>query len=154
MEALLRNQSRSQSISEPTANVTMYDITKNEFKELAPFPYEVCDMATAKYGENVILAGGLEPSSIGSRRSTVLSYNVETQKTTELPPMTESRSECCAVVDGNSLVVMGGENQKIRRKGKDVFCLSSVETLNFQTSKWSNLPAMKQARKGFIAEIV
>ena len=145
---------RNQSRSEPTANVTMYDITKNEFKELAPLPYEVCDMATAKYGENVILAGGVEPSPDGSRRSTVLSYNVETQKTTALPPMMESRSECCAVVDGNSLVVMGGENQKIYGKRKSVFCLSSVETFNFQTSKWSNLPAMKQARKGFIAEIV
>ena len=31
-----------------TANVTMYDITKNEFKELEPLPYEVRDMATVK----------------------------------------------------------------------------------------------------------
>ena len=35
--------------SEPaTANVTMYDITKNEFKELEPLPYEVCNMAHVK----------------------------------------------------------------------------------------------------------
>ena len=45
--------------SEPaTANVTMYDITKNEFKEIEPLPYGVCNMATVKYGENVVLVGG------------------------------------------------------------------------------------------------
>jgi hypothetical protein len=144
----------SEKTEASTANVTMYDITKNEFKELAPLPYEVCDMATAKYEENVILAGGFESSSDGSRRNTVVSYNLQTQKSTMIPPMKDSRSDCCAVVDGDSLVVMGGENQKIRRKGKDLFCLDSVETFNFKTSEWSSLPAMKGKRKGFIAEIV
>ena len=80
-----------------SANVTMYDITKNEVKELAPLPYGVCNMATVKFGKNVVLAGGYSYGC--SIRNTVISYNIETQKSTELPPMENCRSECCAVVD-------------------------------------------------------
>jgi hypothetical protein len=129
-----------------TANVTMFDITKNEFKELAPLPYAVCNMATVKYGENVILAGGLSSRCYRDDKDTILTYNIETEDSTKLPPMTHSRSECCAVVDGNSLVVMGGQD----RNGS----LKSVKAFDFKTSKWSDLPSMKEARRGFIAEIV
>jgi N-acetylneuraminic acid mutarotase len=101
----------------------MYDITKNEFKELAPLPYVVCNMATVKYGENVILAGG--SNEMGNVKTTVVSYNIETQKSTMLPPMKQSRSQCCAVVDGNSIVVMGG----IRQNGT---ALNSVEAFDFK----------------------
>ena len=129
------------------ADVTMYDITKNEFKQLEPLPYGVQNMATVKYGENVVLAGGtgLYGSSICSKK-TVISYNIETQKSTELPPMKNYRSECCAVVDGNSLVVMGGRDKNDYQK--------SVEVFDFKTSKWSYLSSMNRARRAFIAEIV
>ena len=129
-----------------TAKVTMYDITNNEFKELAPLPYEVLNMATVKYGENVILVGGSGRPFFRYEKNTILSYNIETQENTKLPPMKHSRSECCAVVDGNSLVVMGG-------RGPDTI-LNSVKALDFKTSKWSNLPSMKEARRGFTAEIM
>ena len=39
-----------------SANVTMYDITKNEVKELAPLPDGAGKMATVRFGENVVLA--------------------------------------------------------------------------------------------------
>ena len=129
-----------------TANVTMYDITKNEFKELTPLPYEVCNMATVKLGENVILAGGAGQYPYDNKKTTVVSYNIETEESTELPPMKQMRCKCCAVVDGNSLVVMGGEG------GNGT--LNSVEAFDFKTSTWSDLPSMNEARKGFIAEIV
>ncbi|CAB3990979.1 kelch 5 [Paramuricea clavata] len=132
---------------EVTAKVTMYDITKNEFKELAPLPYKVCNMATVKCGENVILAGGSNEPILVNAKKTVVSYNTETQKSTMLPPMKHGRFECCAVVDGHSIVVMGGY-------GQDGTPLSSVEAFDFKTSKWSKLPSMKEARRGFIAEIV
>ena len=132
-----------------SANVTMYDIIKNEFKELEPLPYEVCNMATAKFGENVILAGG-KCKSCYEYKNTVISYNIKTQKSTELPPMKNKRSECRAIVEGNSLVVMGG---KYARKMKD-YCHSSVEVFDFKTSTWSDFPSMKRARSAFIAEIV
>ncbi|XP_028400921.1 kelch-like protein diablo [Dendronephthya gigantea] len=130
-----------------TAIVTMYDLTKNEFKELAPLPYSVCNMATAKYEENVVLAGGSDNYLLGDVKNTVISYNIETQKSVMLPPMKCSRSECCAVVDGDSLVVMGGENRRFK-------CLNSVEEFNFRTSKWTGLPSMKTERKAFVAEVI
>jgi N-acetylneuraminic acid mutarotase len=132
--------------NQATANVTMYDITKNEFKELAPLPYEVCNMATVKCGENVILAGGAAIYPGSDTKTTVISYNIETEESTELPPMKQERCECCAVVDGNSLVVMGG--------GVGWQTQNLVEAFDFKTSKWSDLPSMNQGRKGFIAEIV
>jgi N-acetylneuraminic acid mutarotase len=136
-----------ESWDKATAKVTMYDITKNEFKELAPLPYVVCNMATVKLGENVVLVGGSNGPFIGNEKNTVVSYNIETEESTELPPMKHNRSECCAVVDGNSLLVMGGY-------GQDGAPLNSVEAFDFKTSKWSDLPSMNEARRGFIAEIV
>ena len=62
--------------------------------------------------------------------------------------MKTARSECCAVVDGNSLVVMGG------RGGGFNLITSSVEVFDFKTSIWSDLPSMNRARRAFIAEIV
>ena len=125
-------------------NVTMFDITKNEVKELAPLPYRVCNMATVKFGENVVLAGGFGDYV---RKNTVISYNIDTQKSTELSPMENYRSECCAVVDGNSLVVMGGRDWKNNLQ-------SSVAALDFKTSKWRYLPSMNEAREAFTAKIV
>ena len=129
-----------------TAKVTMYDITKNEFKELAPLPYGLYNMATVKFGDSIILVGGSDGFIVLNEKNTVVSYNIETQKSTMLPPMKNSRSACCAVVDGNSLVVMGGRGQN--------GALNSVEEFDFKTSKWSFLRSMKEARREFIAEIV
>ena len=43
----------------PVSSVVMYDITKNEFQELAPVPYPVASMATVKWGDdNIIITGG------------------------------------------------------------------------------------------------
>jgi hypothetical protein len=141
------------------AKVIMYDITKNEIKKLAPLPYKVFNMATVKYEENVILAVGMVSSLDEFRKNTVVSYNIETEKSAMLPPMKNGRSECCAVVDGNTLVVMGGESLEKRPDGwgnqlNGIFPLNSVEAFDFKTFKWRDLPSMNVARKGFIAEIV
>jgi hypothetical protein len=135
-----------------SCNVTMYDITKNEFQELAPLPHGESNMATVKLGENVVLAGCYTSTrtyygTIMSSRRNVVSYNIETQKSTTLPPTSYSRSECCAVVDGNSLIVMGGRDLHTGT-------LDSVEALDFRSSEWRNLPSMKEARYGFTAEII
>ena len=127
-----------------SANVTMYDITENKVEESAPLSYRVFNMATVKCGGNVALAGGCGDYV---RKNTVISYNIDTQKSTELPPMENYRSECCAVVDGNSLVVMGGRDWENDLQ-------SSVAALDFKTSKWKNLPWMNEARGAFSAEIV
>ena len=136
-----------QGTDQARARVTMYDITKNEFKELAPLPYEVCNMAAVKCGENVVLAGGSNKyDSYQGAKNTVVSYNIEKQESTELPPMKENRTECRAVLDGNTLVVMGGRTHNAFHK--------SVEAFDFKTSEWSDLPSMKESRWAFIAEIV
>jgi hypothetical protein len=130
-----------------TANVTMYDIPRNEFKELKPLPYGVCNMATVMFGEYVILAGGSDEYNYRRNiKNTVVSYNIETQESTELPPMKVKRCECRAVADGKTIVVMGG--------GSDYNTLDSVEAFDFDTSEWSHLQSMREARKAFIAEIV
>ena len=103
-------------------------------------------MATVKLGENLILVGGSKGPFLRDGKNTVVSYNIETEESTMLPPMKHSRSACCAVVDGNSLVVMGGRGQN--------GALNSVEEFDFKTSKWSFLRSMKEARREFIAEIV
>jgi hypothetical protein len=133
-----------------SSNVTMYDITKNEFQQLAQLPHGECNIATVKLGENVILAGCYTPSQFyygTGMRKNVVSYNIETQKSTTLPPMSYSRSEYCAVVDGNSLIVMGGRHLHTAP-------FDSVEALDFRSPKWRNLPSMKEARYGFTAEII
>ena len=129
-----------------TAKVTWYDISKNEFKELKPLPCEVCNMATVKCGQNVFLVGGSASYPDGNVKNTVVSYNIETQESTELPPMKQNRYACRAVVDGNLLIVMGGRFQNRS--------LNSVEALDFKNSQWSDLPPMNGSRWGFIAEIV
>jgi hypothetical protein len=133
-----------------SCNVTMYDITKNEFQQLASLPHGACNMATVKFGENVIVAGcSTQSLSVyGQIVINVVSYNIETQRSTKLAPMNYNRSECCAVVDGNSLIVMGG----YQLRGGAL--LNSVEAFDFRSSKWRNLPSMKEARRGFIAEII
>ena len=133
--------------SKATAKVTMYDITMNTFQELAQLPYKVFNMATVNFGENVVLAGGSDQFYFADVKSTVVSYDIKTQKSAMLPPMKHTRSQCCAVVDGNSLVVMGGIKQ-------GAAALNSVEAFDFRSSKWRSLPSMKEARKAFIAEIV
>ena len=131
-----------------TDKVTMYDITRNEFKELAPLPYKVCHMATVKYEGNVILACGFERSESNVLSiNTIVKYNVETQKSTMVPPVKQKRSRCCAIVDGHSLVVMGGKTQN----GDPV---DLVRQIDLRSPSWECLPSMKTARAAFIAAVV
>ena len=122
-----------------SVNVTVYDIAKNEFKELEPLPYGVYNMVTVRYKENVIQ----------DSKNTVISYDIETQKSAELPAMGDFRSECCAIVDGNSLVVIGGKKSYNQR-----YIFQSVETFDFKSSKWRLLPSMNEARRACYVEIV
>ena len=115
-----------------SANVRMYDLTKNEFKELEALPYGMYNMATVRYRENVIVAGNTDIFASRRDKNAVISYNIRTQNSTELPPMNNARSECCAVVDGNSLVVMGGEGEQ---GYYDRGCIQSAEAFDFKSSK-------------------
>ena len=74
-------------------------------------------------------------------------YDCKTGKITALPPMLEKRWECCAVITGDTIVVMGGEN------GKDA-TFSSVECFTMGGFTWEYLPAMNEARQAATAQVL
>ena len=132
-----------------TSRVTMYDITKNEFQELAKLHYGAHNMATTMSGENVLLVGCFNYPRNCYERCNVMSYNLETQKCMTLTPMSQTRSQCSAVIDENSLVVMGGMQPSYQNRLQN-----TMEALDLRSSKWRELPSMNEARQGFIAETI
>jgi N-acetylneuraminic acid mutarotase len=120
------------------ASVLLYDITKNECKELAALPYPVSEMATVKWGDDsVIIAGGVDSNRQPLNK--VLLYNIKTQKSRMLPDMKYKRKGCVAAVVGDTVIVMGGQDE--RRK-----YLKSVECFQFDRYSWQELPEMQEAR--------
>ena len=67
------------------SSVVLYDIKNNVCKQLAPLPYEVSDMATVRWGDNVVVIGGADKR--GEPSNTVIMYNVKTEQSHMLPPM-------------------------------------------------------------------
>jgi hypothetical protein len=127
------------------SSVVLYDIKKNECKQLVPLPYEVSDMAAVRWGDNVIVIGGVDKR--GKVLDTVIIYNVKTERSCMLPPMRCKRGRCTAVVIGNNIVVLGGEDEQWRD-------LKSVEAFNFESYTWQELPEMSQARWRHTAVVV
>ena len=77
----------------------------------------------------------------------VFMYNIKTGKITVLPSLLEKRRSCCAVITGNTIVVMGGEDEE----GED---LDTVESFTMGGSTWEYLPAMNKARSYAVAEVL
>ena len=118
------------------SSVVLYDIKSNVCKQLAPLPYEVSDMATVRWGDNVVVIGGTDKHS--NILDTVIMYTVKTEQSHVLPPMRCKRKACTAVVVGNNIVVLGGYGEEE--------VLNSVESFNFERNTWQELPEMSQAR--------
>ena len=126
------------------SSVVLYDIKKNECKQLSPLPYEVSDMATVTWGDNIVVIGGTDKH--GNKLNTVIIYNVKTEQSHILPPMKFTRCGCTAVVIQNNIVVLGGSDES----GK----LKSVEAFNFERYTWEELPEMSQERSHHTAVVV
>jgi hypothetical protein len=126
------------------SSVVLYDIKKNECKQLAPLLYEVCQMATVRWGDNIVVVGGLDKHD--KTLDTVIIYNVKTEQNHLLPPMRCKRWGCAAVVIGNNIVVLGGSSGYVAVK--------SVESFNFESYTWQELPEMSQARWCHTAVVV
>ena len=125
--------------------VLLYDITKNECKELVPLPYPVSAMGAVKWGEdNVMLVGGAD--SNGQSLNKVLIYNIKTQKSHMLPDMKYKRQGCVAVVVEDTVIVMGGVDERGNY-------LKSAESFRFDRFIWEELPEMLQARWGATAVV-
>ena len=126
-------------------SVVLYDIKKNEWKQLAPLPYEVSEMSTLRWGDNIVVIGGLDKD--GTALDTVIIYNVKTEQYHMLPRMRCKRAGCAAVVIGNNIVVLGGRGERGRE-------LKSVEVFNFESYTWQELPEMSEQRWYHTAVVV
>ena len=129
------------------SSVVLYDIKNNVCKQLTALPYEVCLMATVRWGDNVTVIGGLDKH--GNILNTVMIYNVKTQQSHMLPPMRCKRLGCTAVVVGNNIVVLGGRGEQGRLNS-----LKSAECFNFERYTWQELPEMSEARFWHSAVVV
>ena len=96
-------------------------------KQLTPLPYEVNDMATVKWEDNVVVIGGIDKRNRALRTAVI--YSVKTEESRMLPPMRYRRYGCTAVVVGNNIVVLGGRGEQGRE-------LKSVESFNFELNTW------------------
>ena len=126
------------------SSVVLYDIKKNECKQLAPLPYEASLMATVRSGDTIVVIGGHDKR--GKELDTVIIYNVKTEQSHLLPSMRCKRWACTAVVIENNIVVLGGFGER----GE----LKSVEAFNFERNTWEELPEMSQARSKHTAVAV
>ena len=121
------------------SSVVLYDIKKNECKQLAPLPYEVSKMATVRWGDNIVVIGGLDKRGKALDTCTFIIYNVKTEQSHLLPSMRCKRQGCTAVVIGNNIVALGGWDERGH-------VLKSVEAFNFESYSWQELPEMSRAR--------
>jgi N-acetylneuraminic acid mutarotase len=126
------------------SSVVLYDIRKNECKQLAPLPYEVSRMATVRWGDNIVVIGGLDKRN--NELDTVIIYNAKTEQSHLLPSLRCKRWGCTAVVIRNNIVVLGG----VGEQGP----LKSVEAFNFESYSWQELPEMSEARFWHTAVVV
>ena len=134
---LIAGGSTSNSSKDNLSSVVLYDTKKKECKQLAPLPYEVSDMATVRWGDNIVVIGGLNKD--GNALNAVIMYNVKTEESHVLPSMRCKRWGCTAVVIRNNIVVLGGRNEQRND-------LKSVEAFNFERYHWEELPEMSQTR--------
>jgi hypothetical protein len=134
---LIVGGSTTERYQDNLSSVVLYDIKKNEYQQMTPLPYEVNEMATVRWGDNIVVIGGVDKH--GKALDTVIIYNVKTEQSHLLPSMRCKRRGCAAVVIGNNIVVLGGVDGQRR-------ILKSVEAFNFESYNWKQLPEMSQAR--------
>ena len=78
-------ESTSENYEDNRSSVVLFDMKKKECKQLAPLPYEVSDMATVRWEDNIVVIGGADKDE--NTLDTVIVYNVKTGQSHVLPPM-------------------------------------------------------------------
>ena len=144
-ELLIMGGSTNGRLDGVTKTVLLYNTVTNALRELHPLPFPMCDMATVKHGEDVIIIGGTNKN--GEYLNTVLKYNCKKNEFQQLPGMKYKRSECAAVISGNKVFVMGGYNEE---QGY----LSSVECFDLDDQVWYELASMNEAKNKIAAVLV
>ena len=126
-------------------SVLEFDPYKNECKRMPPLPYTLTRMATVHWRDQAVLLGGLDKAGIA--RNDVFMYDCKTGKITVLPSMLEKRRAGYAVITANTIVMMGGKNEKGQY-------LNSVECFTMGGSTWEHLPDMNITRWYAVAEVL
>ncbi len=128
-----------------TSSVLEYDITNNVCKQLVPLSYAVSEAASVRFGDNMIVIGGVTSSGDPLRWCSM--YNVKTQLRDSFPGLNKGRRGCVAAVLGNYIMVMGGEELEHGKKGK-VWrrVLASVERFCFERYSWTEVRSMNEFR--------
>ena len=126
-------------------SVLEFDPKRNECKEMPKLPSALKRMATVRWRDEVVVLGGIDKDD--QTLNDVFMYNARTGKTTALPSMLEKRNYCCAVITGNTVVVMTGQNEEGEY-------LSSVECFTMGDSTWEYLPPMNKPRSAAVAEVL
>ena len=115
--------------------VLEFDLITREFKVMPSLPHPVKLMTGVRWGDQAVLIGGYCKFGLSK---IVLMYDSKTGHITELPPMSEKRNSCAAVITGNTIVVMGGRGESGRLRSVEAFTLSGYS--------WRYLPAMNDIR--------
>ncbi|XP_046841753.1 E3 ubiquitin-protein ligase NRDP1-like [Xenia sp. Carnegie-2017] len=89
------------------SSVLEFDPRTLTFKEMPPLPCPLFNMATVPWRDQVVLLGGYDREKTFN---SVRMYDCNTGEITVLPSMLEKRSCCCAVITGDTIVVMGDIN--------------------------------------------
>ena len=144
-ELLIIGGSTTGGCGDAVDTVLLYDTLTNSLRQMHPLPSPLCDMATVKHGEDVIIIGGTNKD--GEYLHTVSKYNCKENEWEQLPRMQHRRSECAAVISGNKVIVMGGYNEE---QGY----LSSVECFDLDHQVWYELPSMSEAKHKIAAVLV
>ena len=126
-------------------SVLEFDLKKNQVKKISRLPRALQGMATVRWRNEVVVLGGRDRE--WKSLNDVYMYDCKTGKITALPPMLEKRDECCAVITGDTIVVMGGKNENF-------VTLSSVECFTMGGSTWKYLPAMNKTRHAATAQVL
>ena len=126
-------------------SVLEFDVKNNQCKEMLPLPHPLTCMATVQWRDEVVVLGGKDKDD--KVLNDVFMYDCKTGKITVLPSMLEKKYACCAVITGNTIVVMGGINEELED-------LNSVEYFTMGGSTWEYLPAMNKARSFAVAEVL
>ena len=135
---LIVGGTQGENYSTNTKSMLLYDISKNECQRLAPLPCALSEMGIVKWSDdNAIIIGGVDGQSKVLNK--VLLYNIKTQKSHALPTMKCKRQGCVAVTIKDTVIVMGGKDEKGN-------FLKSVESFRFDSYCWEELPEMHDER--------
>ena len=126
-------------------SVLEFDPKRNECKEMPKLPVALMKMTTVRWREEAVVLGGCNKEY--NAVNDVFMYNIKTGKITVLPSMLEKRRSCCAIITGNTIVVMGGKNEEDEH-------LDTVESFKMGGSTWEYVPSMNKARPNAVAEVL